>query len=255
MTTTNMIIWNQVSESDASTLKHGKVNGQEIKSINGTAVMKKATEVFGPIGKGWGYDITKDEFIQGVPVLDSKAAIITHEMMHTIQIKVWYKQGEEVITMPPQFGHTPYIMKTSYGPKTDFDAPKKSLTDAIKKSLSMLGFNADVFLGEWDDISEAQLQSVQTADKTEKREVKNAEQFETLIEQAEKAIKEELPAIKTNRLLDTFRNKWLRKCVNEQALLNKFNKACAERAKQIQEEAAAKRAEAKTDNNQEGEQQ
>ena len=35
----------------------------------------------------------------------------------------------------------------------DTEAPKKSLMDAIKKSLSMLGFAHDVFLGEWDDPS------------------------------------------------------------------------------------------------------
>lgn len=254
MTTNNMSIWNQVKDSDASALKDAKLNGQGIKSINGTSVMMKATEVFGPIGKGWGFDIIKDEFIQGVPVLDSKGSIITHEMMHTIQIKAWYMSEGEKVIMPPQFGHTPYIMKTSYGPKTDFDAPKKSLTDAIKKSLSMLGFNADVFLGEWDDVSESQLQAIQNADKVEKREEKEAKDFESLIDQAEKAIKEELPAIKTNRLLDTFRSKWLRKCANEPALIRKFDKACAERAKEIQEAAAAKRAEAQT-NNQEGEQQ
>ncbi|MFK8333452.1 hypothetical protein M2D63_026040, partial [Pseudomonas sp. BJa5] len=34
---------------------------------------------------------------------------------------------------------------------TDGEAPKKSLTDAINNSLSMLGFRADVFLGIFDD--------------------------------------------------------------------------------------------------------
>jgi hypothetical protein len=49
------------------------------------------------------------------------------------------------------FGHTPFTYRSKYGLSVDDNAPKKSLTDAIKKCLSMLGFSADVFLGEWDD--------------------------------------------------------------------------------------------------------
>lgn len=34
--------------------------------------------------------------------------------------------------------------------KCDGEAKKKSLTDSIKKALSMLGFSADIFLGWFD---------------------------------------------------------------------------------------------------------
>ncbi|QYM99300.1 hypothetical protein K1T36_19695 [Pseudomonas protegens] len=44
-----------------------------------------------------------------------------------------------------------YLYKSKYGATTDGEAPEKSLTDAIKKSLSMLGFSADVFLRMFDD--------------------------------------------------------------------------------------------------------
>lgn len=50
------------------------------------------------------------------------------------------------------FGHTPFVQKSvTYGAVQDMEASKKSLTDAIKKCLSMLGFNADIFLGMFDD--------------------------------------------------------------------------------------------------------
>ncbi|MEX7116228.1 hypothetical protein AB2C39_33685, partial [Pseudomonas aeruginosa] len=40
---------------------------------------------------------------------------------------------------------------SKWGITTDTEAPKKSLTDAVKKSLAMLGFSADIFLGLFDD--------------------------------------------------------------------------------------------------------
>ena len=35
--------------------------------------------------------------------------------------------------------------------KTNDDAPKMALTDGLTKAISHLGFNADVFLGKFDD--------------------------------------------------------------------------------------------------------
>ncbi len=49
------------------------------------------------------------------------------------------------------YGCTEYLYITKYGLTTDGEAPKKSLTDAVKKALSLLGFSADVFLGLYDD--------------------------------------------------------------------------------------------------------
>lgn len=151
----NMAIWQQVCETDVKATKPGKVNGQNITTINGTSVVKKATEVFGPIGTGWGYEIVEESFKDGAPaysIVKEQPVLQGHEVMHTIRIKVWYKQGETTHSVE-HYGHTPYILATKYGLKTDFDAPKKSLTDALKKALSMLGFNADIFLGQFDDVN------------------------------------------------------------------------------------------------------
>src|SRR5690606_5526123 len=50
-----------------------------------------------------------------------------------------------------QYGCTPFTYKSKWGVTTDTEAPKKSLTDAVKKGLAMLGFSADIFLGLYDD--------------------------------------------------------------------------------------------------------
>jgi hypothetical protein len=49
------------------------------------------------------------------------------------------------------FGVTKYKSQNRYGVVADEEAPKKSLTDAIKKCLSMLGFCAEVYQGKFDD--------------------------------------------------------------------------------------------------------
>jgi hypothetical protein len=67
---------------------------------------------------------------------------------NTIKIRLFYP---DCTTGVVAYGHTPYVYGSKNGPMCDMEAQKKSLTDAIKKALSMLGFSADIFLGEWDD--------------------------------------------------------------------------------------------------------
>lgn len=149
----NMALWNQVSTTDLSYTKTMDLEGRPVTTINGMYVAMKATEAFGPIGKGWGYDIIEDRFDNGAPIMAGSGEnhrVIAHDVMHTIKLKLWYLRAgrKNYIT---QFGHTPYIRGSKYGPYTDFDAPKKSLTDAIKKCLSLAGVCADVHLGMFED--------------------------------------------------------------------------------------------------------
>ncbi|MBN86088.1 MAG: hypothetical protein CL885_01045, partial [Dehalococcoidia bacterium] len=68
--------------------------------------------------------------------------------------------------------------------RPDADAPKKALTDAITKGLSYLGFNADIFLGKFDDNK-----YVQERVKEEKDKAKVDDHSEKLItEEIQKAI-------------------------------------------------------------------
>lgn len=83
--------------------------------------------------------------------------------------------GNEKITCPVQAGHTPYLRRTKYGPSHDEEYYKKTLADAVKKSLSMLGFGADIFLGLADDahykqVIESERQLKESAERPEKIE-------------------------------------------------------------------------------------
>jgi len=148
---TNLHIWDQVEETAIGATKVSKFEGREQTSINGTAMFKVATSIWGPVGIGWGYTIIEDQFQHGGPIVDDQGQKIADNMLHTIKLELWYMDGDKKGSVI-HFGHTPFIYKTKYGPKTDFEAPKKSLTDAIKKCLSMLGFSADIYMGMFDDI-------------------------------------------------------------------------------------------------------
>ncbi|MDF9893417.1 UNVERIFIED_ORG: hypothetical protein OKW25_002564 [Pseudomonas vranovensis] len=173
MTTTNMRIWEKVDKTDTRFTKDAKVGGQQITSLNGTAMIMKATEVFGPAGIGFGWNVVEERFDKGAEIFSGegdKRVSLGHELNHTIKITFWFvldgQRGEI-----EQYGCTNYLYKSKFGTTTDGEAPKKSLTDAIKKSLSMLGFSADVFLGMFDDENYVQqLQAEQAIEQAEDRE-------------------------------------------------------------------------------------
>lgn len=153
MSDKNMQIWNRVEKTDTRYTKDAKVGGQQITSLNGTAMIMKATEIFGPVGIGFGWTVLEERFDKGAEIFvgeGDKRATLGFELNHTVKIRFWIKQDGERGEFE-QYGCTPYLYKSKYGTTTDGEAPKKSLTDAIKKSLSMLGFSADVFLGMFDD--------------------------------------------------------------------------------------------------------
>lgn len=153
MTTNNMSIWDQVEKTEAKYTKAAKVGGQQITSLNGTAMIMKATEIFGPAGIGFGWKVLEERFDKGIEIFSGegdKRFSLGHTSNHTVRILFWYvldgQRGEL-----ESFGCTNYIYKSSYGMSCDGEAPKKSTTDAIKKALSALGFSADVFLGYFED--------------------------------------------------------------------------------------------------------
>lgn len=173
MSEQNMRIWSHVDKTDTRFTKKAKVNGQDITSLSGTAMVMKATELFGPVGIGWGWKVVEERFDDGHEIFTGegdKRACIGREIGHTVKIALWFMQDGQRGEIE-QYGCTRYQYKTSYGMTTDGEAPKKSLTDAIKKALSMLGFSADVFLGLFDDQNYVQqLEAEQAIEQAEDRE-------------------------------------------------------------------------------------
>lgn len=141
MTSSNLALWETVERTDP---KHVKaITG---KAYQGTSpkphyLIHKATEAFGPCGIGWGFTIVSERIEEGSD----------GDKLHIARVKVWYewqgKRGEV-----EHVGATPFSGKRSSGKSfIDEDAAKKSVTDALVKALSMIGFAGDIFLGRWDD--------------------------------------------------------------------------------------------------------
>lgn len=163
----NLNIWKRVQRTDPRFTKPLEGMGFMGTSINSTYMFMRATEIFGPIGEGWGYEVLEEKFIDGKPlvepVLDERNKQVATrflrdgdgalfcEQNHSIKIRFWYIIECETRGEFESYGATPYRYQTNYGIKVDGEAIKKSLTDAIKKALSMLGFSSDVFMGMHDN--------------------------------------------------------------------------------------------------------
>lgn len=163
----NLSIWKRVQRTDPRFTKPLEGMGFVGTSINSTYMFMRATEIFGPIGEGWGYEVLEEKFIDGKPlvepVLDERNKQVATrflrdgdgslfcEQNHSIKIRFWYIIECETRGEFESYGATPYRYQTNYGIKVDGEVIKKSLTDAIKKALSMLGFSSDVFMGMHDN--------------------------------------------------------------------------------------------------------
>lgn len=191
MSESNMRIWAQVDKTDTRFTKDAKVGGQQITSLNGTAMIMKATEVFGPAGIGFGWNVVEERFDKGAEMFSGegdKRVSLGFELNHTIKITFWFvldgQRGEI-----EQYGCTQYLYKSKYGTTTDGEAPKKSLTDAIKKALSMLGFSADVFLGMFDDVNyRQQLEAEQAIEQAEDRDAEIERQKQERLDYIKSAV-------------------------------------------------------------------
>jgi hypothetical protein len=128
--TDNLAIWNAVSKTNPAHTK--KVNQRGgFTAISAQYQILAATEQFGPIGIGWGY-------VTGDPIIV--------ETLITVPVSLWHGSRENVFG--PMLGCEEWKDKNG---RIDSDAPKKAVTDGLTKLLSQLGFNADVFLGLFDD--------------------------------------------------------------------------------------------------------
>jgi hypothetical protein len=152
MSTTNMRIWDQVDTTDPSATKNFTgMGGFKGTAIKPTYLMRKATEIFGPCGEGWGWTVLEDRFDEGAPLSaptkEWPEAPLINAKLHTLKIQLWYlgKEGQKCTV--EHYGHTPFVLLQQGKIITDWEAAKKSLTDAIGKCLQPLGFSADIHMG------------------------------------------------------------------------------------------------------------
>lgn len=128
--TDKLAIWNAVCETDPAHTKHVAQRGG-FTAISANYQVMEATKQFGPVGIGWGYDC-------GEPIF--------HDNLVMIPVTFWH--GDRANRFGPIYGCEEW--RDAKG-RLDSDATKKAETDGLTKALSRLGFNADVFMGLYDD--------------------------------------------------------------------------------------------------------
>lgn len=127
--TGKMTLWDAVSKTDPAHTK--KVNQRGgFTAISAHYQIMQATKQFGPVGEGWGYEVGEPMF---------------QETLVFVPVRLWHGSREN--TFGPVFGGAEWKANS----RLDSDAVKKATTDGLTKALSQLGFNADVFLGRFDD--------------------------------------------------------------------------------------------------------
>ena len=131
-------IWNAFADIDPKFTK--PITGKQYKgtSPNPQYVIRCLTELFGPVGQGFGWHVLADGF---QPLGDEVLHWCRIEFWHTDRANTFESYGQTKAAYPKRDG----------GFMVDEDAPKKSLTDAIIKAASHVGIAANIFLGRWDD--------------------------------------------------------------------------------------------------------
>lgn len=134
----NLKIWNLVKKTDISYTK--KVNQRGgYTSVSPQYQLKKATEIFGPYGKGFG--LCKSEFDMS---LFESLGVVIHKASF-----FYLDEGKKI-----EFPISNAIQATTgFGDKkrVDVDFAKKVETNTVSKALSKLGFNSDIFMGMFED--------------------------------------------------------------------------------------------------------
>lgn len=179
---TNLSIWQSVEKTGTEYTKKFTAGGYSGTSLSGQYVYWRLTELFGPAGTGWGFEIEEERYDEGAPFLFGEQTMF--EKSHTVKIRLWYVSGVEKGGIVG-YGHTPYMYQTKDKSRiiVDSEAPKKSLTDAIKKCASLLGVGADIYMGLHDDMEYLHQLKDETA--IEKAIDKVAEQEKQALERVE----------------------------------------------------------------------
>ncbi len=134
----NLRYWTQQEDIDPAYT--AKIKG---KSYTGTSpkpqyVIKCLTEMFGPVGEGFGWSVLAEDWQE-----------MGGQTIHWCRIQFWHTDRKNTFEA---YGQTKAAYVSNKGGQVvDEDAPKKSLTDAIVKAAYQIGVAANIFLGRWDD--------------------------------------------------------------------------------------------------------
>ena len=135
METDNLKLWHKVEKTNPKYTKKAKIGGLNITAIAPQYQIMQVTEQFGSYGEKWGF----------------KDIELTYDLVEKCNLVVFkgtffFPNGEfEIINSCKLYMDRALTM-------VDDNFAKKIETDALTKAISKLGFNADIFMGKFDDV-------------------------------------------------------------------------------------------------------
>jgi len=158
----NLKLWNKVEKTNPKYTKKAKISGHEITAIAPQYQIMQVTEQFGVYGQTWGFKNIKLDYS-----LTEKFNLVVFTGTF------FFPNGEfEIINSCKLYMDRNCTM-------VDDNFAKKIETDALTKAISKLGFNADIFLGKFDDVRYV---NEMTKEFTPKQPIDN-DRFEKALEQ------------------------------------------------------------------------
>lgn len=128
-------LWNKVEKTNPKYTKKANVKGNNITAIAPQYQIKNVTEQFGSYGQTWGFKSLDFDYT----LTESLGLVVLHAIFY-------YPNGEFPIK------NAQNIFIDNAKTKIDDNFAKKLETDTLTKAISKLGFNADIFMGLFDDV-------------------------------------------------------------------------------------------------------
>lgn len=135
----NMEIWVKLENTPKEAQKEisaGRLKG--FTDINPMWRFKQLTEVFGPCGIGWKFEIVSTNVIPGA----------NDEVAAFVNILLYYKKDGEWSDGVPGLGGSMFVAKESKGMHTSDECFKMALSDAIGTACKALGMSADIYFSK-----------------------------------------------------------------------------------------------------------
>lgn len=183
MENNNLSLWNKVEKTNPKYTKKANVGGNQITSIAPQYQIMNVTEQFGSYGKTWGFKNIELDY-----------TLVPEFNLIVFKAVFFYPDGEF-----PTINSIKMFMDNAKT-KIDDNFAKKVETDTLTKCISKLGFNADIFMGKFDDTRYLAEITKEFAEQP-KTPTLNQKQIDSLLEKGEEEINKYLLLIKQNKVL------------------------------------------------------
>jgi len=178
MSKENLELWDLVQKTNPKYTKEANVKGNKITSISPQYQIKNVTEQFGSYGKNWGFKS-----------LDFDYTLVADFGLVILHAVFFYPDGEFPIK------NAQALFTDNAKTKIDDNFAKKLETDTLTKAISKLGFNADIFMGLFDDVKYVAEMTKEFAEPAKIIENISNEKFLELIQQPKEVLEKYLLAV------------------------------------------------------------